>query len=625
MDSHDSRRPTDAECGCPIHLGYALEILQMPRIDHQLQREQMIPTKSKPGPRRTSCLTCRKRRKKCDLARPSCVRCLESGHECLGYDSEHNELRRNTQGESANGPFSRLHPINIPATILASSTSSEPGYSDSSSHAPGDSPDFLAPENYQYISRTGARYGASPISESTIIHNTPGPTSCANSIRTPMLLEGDSDCSCSWQQDQSQLTPSRNSQVYQPGVSYTLLDRNRSHHIIQALCTSFPASVDATQIMREAHFAQIIHEYHLQRAKHWFALPPSWVRECLLEGPKPIIWAMYLGAKLFQALNEDNRGAMVLSLVWIDKLEGNFGNSCGKSSLSGAMDWLLTQLELVFLKFTTIGCRSGYLVLRKTLPVFLSLVAVDPNLHVEYSSANLVISFPRALGAHRVELKWFVMYDTIASLLLGVLPLVEYGYDGQCDPASHEIEWIHGIPVPLIEIISQVNSWRAGSRVAPLDDWRNLERCVLAWQPQLAVAKDEEFSAQIAARLAIQEGWRHVALIYIYMGMCGVSSHDTRVQEAIKQIIRLGEAVDNLPIGVHIFVHCVIVGLGARLEKHRSIVRKKLLSFKGARVWLFCGPEFSRVLEHLWYGVGAGGAAVTWDDYIRSRDAVAPI
>ncbi|KAJ1305532.1 hypothetical protein OPQ81_000538 [Rhizoctonia solani] len=45
-------------------------------------------SKSKPGPRRRSCHTCWARRKKCDLSRPYCERCLKGGFECLGYEDK---------------------------------------------------------------------------------------------------------------------------------------------------------------------------------------------------------------------------------------------------------------------------------------------------------------------------------------------------------------------------------------------------------------------------------------------------------------------------------------------------------------------------------------------------------
>ncbi|KAH7345356.1 hypothetical protein B0J17DRAFT_38037 [Rhizoctonia solani] len=43
------------------------------------------PTRLVPGPAGTSCLTCKRRHKKCDRKRPVCDRCSKGGYECLGY------------------------------------------------------------------------------------------------------------------------------------------------------------------------------------------------------------------------------------------------------------------------------------------------------------------------------------------------------------------------------------------------------------------------------------------------------------------------------------------------------------------------------------------------------------
>ncbi|CAE6501353.1 unnamed protein product [Rhizoctonia solani] len=352
--------------------------------------------------------------------------------------------------------------------------------------------------------------------------------------------------------------------------------------------------------MRDGYLTHVIGEYQVQRVKYWFSAPPSWVRDSLmvrLKGSKSIIRAMYLGAKLFQAFSENSSGPEALKCIgWIDTLEQRFSSDFYNSStLNDAADCLLAELELAFLKSSLISSISGYAVLQKSLPRFLHLLAANPALYAEDCNGNLVVSFPRTFSALQHELKRFVMFDTTATLVLGVPPLVEYGYDGECDPVSHGLECIHGVPVAFVETISQVNSWKAGSKV-PLDDWQTLESRVKSWQAQLPVAEDEDVGTENVARLTVQESWRHVALIYIYMA-------------SIRQIIQLGEIVADLPIGVHMMVHCVIAGLGARYEKHRTIVREKLLSFEGLRVWLF----------------RAGGAPVTWDDYVWSRCAVAPV
>ncbi|CAE6361183.1 unnamed protein product [Rhizoctonia solani] len=284
-----------------------------------------------------------------------------------------------------------------------------------------------------------------------------------------------------------------------------------------------------------------------------------------------------------------------------------------------------TSFQLVTLKFTLTDSTSGYALFRRTLPKFLQLAAADSSLLTEQPDGSLIISFPRVLGSRLPEIKRFAIYDAMSAFLLGVPPLAEYGYDCECDSERHGFEWAYGIPVTLLQIISQVNSWRAGSRVT-LDDWKTLEMHVLTWKLPCVMLEQASTPENVnVARAAVQEGWRHVLLIYVYMGVCGVSSHDSRAQTSVDRIFQLGEIVGSSHIGVHMLAHCVAAGLAARLEKHRIAVYEKLVSFRNTRNWIFSGSQFSEILYHLWHGNGAGGAAVTWDDYIRSRRAVVSI
>ncbi|KAG8756081.1 hypothetical protein FRC11_005554, partial [Ceratobasidium sp. 423] len=259
---------------------------------------------------------------------------------------------------------------------------------------------------------------------------------------------------------------------------------------------------------------------HLQRFSSWFVAPSAPIRDALitrLKGSMRMIWTLSLGTKLFQARNQDPRSTTVRRYIgWIDDLEERFTTQsyCNPPTTEIA-DRLMIQLELVFLKFIVVDCNSGYILLRKALPKFLQLVAAN-NLYTVHPNGNLVVSFARTLGTARYELKRFVLYDTAAALVLGVPPLVEYGYDDGCDSELHGLEWIHGAPFALVEIISQINSWRA-TRATPPDDWHELEKRVLAWEPHPLVPGGKGSSAKNATRFAVQEGWRHVVLIYIYM------------------------------------------------------------------------------------------------------------
>ncbi|CAE6355504.1 unnamed protein product [Rhizoctonia solani] len=578
----------------------------------------MSHAKLRPGPRRTSCLTCRQRRKKCDLFKPFCEVCLRGGFECLGYPDSDPPSSSSVQGKN---PHARAfscpgpdHPT-IPAQVASLGTI-----------------DSATPEGYQCPNRTPTNHSLEPsILGVAALYAMFIPASSAHDGHTTIHCLEDFDCS--WPQRQIQLTTYRSSQIDEPSSSWcsgemfgASLGDDCLIRALKNLCDSIPQSIDATQMIGEGHFVQTIHEYRLKRVNNWFMTPPMSIHGPLLSRmrrSKTTIWCIYLGAQLFRAFSQDPFGTTARRYVgWVDKLEQKFStDSCKNPSPDDISDRLFNQLELAYLKFVTTDSISGYILLQKALPGFLRLVATDADLYMEDPNGHLTVSFTRTISASRHELNRFIMYDTTAAFVLGVPPLVNYGYGDECDSASL-LEWIHGIPTVLVETISRVNNWRAGSRA---DNWKVLEERVLSWQLRLIKADGEDSVLESMARLAVQESWRHVALIYIYMGMCEVSSHDSRVQSSIRQIIQLGELVANLSIEIHMFVHYVVAGIGAQLEKHRSFIYDRLVSFKGTRVWLFNGPQFSQVLDCLWHGAGAAGGPVMWDDYVWARHTVAPI
>ncbi|QRW20083.1 Fungal Zn(2)-Cys(6) binuclear cluster domain [Rhizoctonia solani] len=219
------------------------------------------------------------------------------------------------------------------------------------------------------------------------------------------------------------------------------------------------------------------------------------------------------------AQSPGTRSSMLQGWIgWIHEFERSvttgFRNNMSPNDIG---DCLKAHLELLALKASLMNGIFGYLVLRDALPKFLSLVATDSNLLIEQHNGGMVISFHRIINTHRYELTKFAVHDVLTVLLLGVPLLVEYGYDGDHEPENPMFEWIHGIPATFLEVMAQINSRRTGSRVR-LDDWQTLEERVLFWKSRYAMLNDAPVpGSDDAERVAVQEGWRHLLLIYIYM------------------------------------------------------------------------------------------------------------
>ncbi|KAL9063061.1 MAG: hypothetical protein Q9157_008446 [Trypethelium eluteriae] len=63
-----------------------------------------VPGKSK------GCNTCRRRKIRCDLGKPTCDRCAQSGRECEGYERFPTFLNRNAQGLQRRKPLEEAKP-----------------------------------------------------------------------------------------------------------------------------------------------------------------------------------------------------------------------------------------------------------------------------------------------------------------------------------------------------------------------------------------------------------------------------------------------------------------------------------------------------------------------------------
>ncbi|CEL53630.1 hypothetical protein RSOLAG1IB_06485 [Rhizoctonia solani AG-1 IB] len=131
----------------------------------------------------------------------------------------------------------------------------------------------------------------------------------------------------------------------------------------------------------------------------------------------------------------------------------------------------------------------------------------------------------------------------------------------------------------------------------------------------------------VVAWFAVQESWRLALLAYLYLAVCGLPSDDERIQRCVTQIVQVVSTVkkrEASEISVPLFVQYLMVGICARNEKDRKIARTKLSNVVETKFWPVRGVGFVPVLDDLWHGAGANGHPVTWNDYLRSREALLP-
>ncbi|KDN38486.1 hypothetical protein RSAG8_09471, partial [Rhizoctonia solani AG-8 WAC10335] len=182
------------------------------------------------------------------------------------------------------------------------------------------------------------------------------------------------------------------------------------------------------------------------------------------------------------------------------------------------------------------------------------------------------------------------------------------------------LEWVYGCPLPFVVLLAKINATRSTSTSPNPCDRQQAEVHLKQWSSKSTYVDNDSRIA--VERFAIQESWRQSMYIYLYMGMCVADSADSRVEASVRQVVRLSSTIeDTSPLGLHLFIPCLIAGAAARAERHRAALRTRIHASREAKSWILRGADFVPVLDHLWHGVASQGRPVKWEDYVRSRCA----
>ncbi|KAG8795811.1 hypothetical protein FRC12_009402 [Ceratobasidium sp. 428] len=158
------------------------------------------------------------------------------------------------------------------------------------------------------------------------------------------------------------------------------------------------------------------------------------------------------------------------------------------------------------------------------------------------------VHLPAKLLHPEPVLRQFPAIDILMSLNSGLPMLLQYDvtdipglYDHVHQVNNFGLQWMYGVPDQFLVMLARMHILRDNS--APNVDSRiisELETEIHQFKP---APDDSPDSYLRVARLMVQESWRQTMYIYLYMGLCGATSNDTRVEGAMKKFTRLLEGV----------------------------------------------------------------------------------
>ncbi|CAE6423330.1 unnamed protein product [Rhizoctonia solani] len=535
------------------------------------------------GPATKSCLTCKRRHKKCDLKRPKCDstqvdRCTKGRYECAYGPSE-----KVTAARPAEPHPSKPLEFN---QLSEGSDQSQSTPSSSSSASPDIGSEIATVES---IFNGDPVYDTfPPTSTGLVLANRVQPLVATPPVQhahdTRMLPELSYLSSDSWQV-----------------MSYIMDNFDR----LSALCYFKPIEQQIVRY-REIMVVRLQSSSIFRRIK----LISFKVHEAIANGQD---WR-------YQAIFTQ----------WLDQFEKEVCAMWGSSVLPQAIQSRLWEaFEISYLRSILLSNQNSYRFLRFVAPTFLQTVYSDPTLWNPDSHLSTSVSIAHALSSIRCEIANFVIMDTFYSMAYSLPQLVEY--DTSIISLQNELEsfsWIHGCPTEFQVMLAEINQCREGQPTSTGRGWKEIEADLLMWQAKPIPQEAEWESWMVVAWLAVQGSWRHALLAYLYMALCGAASDDPRVQHSVKQLLKVARVVKkpSRPVAsAHFFAQYFIAGVCARTESQRTFIREKLANMSESRNWLVHGNIFVPVLEHLWTGAGAGGNPVRWEDYVRSRKEVLPV
>ncbi|CAE7178545.1 unnamed protein product [Rhizoctonia solani] len=540
--------------------------------------------RSTPGPVGTSCLTCKRRHKKCDQRRPICARCEEGDLECLGYKHHRKITQSGPPKPRAILPMARQKEKALDQSIAHSSIlTSEQGWPSSetdrntsteTTNTPTSSPDSSTPSILPRGSRT-VTYSKDQHPSTAVTNNSPAPfgRGALSNLYTPTL-------------------PSLQ-QLFKIFSQIPRLPSNPTAAFLSSPQFDDYILTHFDQMMNYVYFKPIAQQKARFLGRIASRLRNSWISR----------WVALLDARICESLIADTLQPEYYNR-WIRDLE----------------------VALLTMKAIVVPSSNAIQVLQSATPTFLQTAYACPEL---WSGNSDPTSIPllNAVALNRHELACFALIDCTHAMVFGVPQQVDYDISISSLPNSlFSSEWAHSCPVEFLVLLAEINTYR--DKGPGVRHWREIEHYLVTWLAR-PIRHDESWESWMAvAWLAVQESWRLTLLMYLYLAIGDASSDEPRVQLCVSQILQVMGTVrkHDLPdVTIPFFIQYLMAGICANRENHRSIVRKMLSNKSQTKFWRFRGADFVPVLDHLWHGVGCDGRPIKWCDYIHSRETMIPI
>ncbi|KAH7345497.1 hypothetical protein B0J17DRAFT_713070 [Rhizoctonia solani] len=223
-----------------------------------------------------------------------------------------------------------------------------------------------------------------------------------------------------------------------------------------------------------------------------------------------------------------------------------------------------------------------------------------------------LVNLPRTLtsvGPIQLNLQYYATFDVLLSVITYHPMLFRYDLDflSQKDEELLNAEngpglrWLIGVPDRLVFVLGKMNTLleECGNCMDP-KVIQELEEDIRACNPA-GSSRPGDDPALLVGRLMVQESWRLVGYVYLFMGLCGMDASDVRVVKVQKTFMRLlgGVKPRRNPDSFLLFP-MLILGVAASSPADRSTILARLWGVSECNKMGTMGNDVVRILNDIW-------------------------
>ncbi|CAE6441965.1 unnamed protein product [Rhizoctonia solani] len=308
------------------------------------------------------------------------------------------------------------------------------------------------------------------------------------------------------------------------------------------------------------------------------------------------------GKQMIEMIKEELMGSLASYIVRNNR---HLASEAERQKANSALDNTLEVLGILVFSSPLAATLS---ILQLAAPAF---IAACPPPHPPHLSSVLVDP--------RFNTRLFVALDILFSIATGRPMSCKYHVPWSlqlCDDLAAKYEdyglrWLCGMPDQYAMLFAYMNELREdGCTTEGIieqieDDIRNIK----------ITPVDSKDPALRVGRMVVQECWREVVFLYLYMALCGAPATDARVKGSVRSFIRLlKRTVPYRNTDIFMSIPMLIVGIACTKPSHRQIVCARILQIPNWKQPNSSGNDLFRILQDVWERTSLEGRASRWDD-----------